>query len=289
MFRTTSLLGLGVIVALASSACNKDSKAADQGAGTDKPSVELPKDAEGRLALLEKKVDKIIEVLSKALGSPEPDPEGVYSVPIDPLDPIEGPVDAKVTVVEGFEFACPYCLQANPIVEDLRAAFPKDVRVVTKYLVVHQPAIPSGLAVCAANKQGKFTEMKNTIWQKAWGPDGRIIQTNISPEAMELFAQELGLDMAKYKKDVEGEECRGWLQSSQTTLNAVGQSGTPGFYINGRPLGGLVPLEAMKQIVAQELEKADKVIAGGVPQKDFYKVAVVDKGEKRVKGWFDVD
>lgn len=286
----TSLLGLGVIVGLASTACDKDSTAAEPWAATSPPpAVELPKDAEGRLARLEKRVDKVIEVLEKALGSPEPDPEGVYSVPIDPNDPIEGPADAKVTVVEGFEFACPYCLQANPIVEELRAAFPNDVRVVTKYLVVHQPAIPSGLAACAANKQGKFTEMKNAIWTKAWGPDGRIIQSNITPEAMELFATELGLDMAKFKKDMEGEDCRGWLQSSQTTLHAVGQSGTPGFYVNGRPLGGLVPLEAMKQIVAEELAKADKVIAGGVPQKDFYKVAVVEKGQKKVKGWFEVD
>jgi protein-disulfide isomerase len=289
MFRT-SLLGLGVIVSLASAACNKDTKAPggdDKGAGT--PAADLPQDAASRLARLEKRVDKIIEVLEKALGSPDPDPESVYSVPIDPLDPIEGPADAKVTVVEGFEFACPYCLQANPIVEELRAAFPKDVRVVTKYLVVHAPAVPAGLAACAANKQGKFTEMKNTIWQKAWGPDGRIIQSNIAPEAMELFAQGLGLDMAKFKKDMEGEECRGWLQKSQDTLHAVGQSGTPGFYVNGRPLGGLVPLEALKQIVNEELAKADKVIAGGVAQKDFYQVAVVDKGEKKVKGWFDVD
>jgi len=288
MFRTSALVGL-VAMAVAASACNKDTKADGAGAGATTTGAELPKDAESRLARLEKRVDKVIEVLEKALGSPDPDPNAVYSVPIDPSDPIEGPVDATVTVVEGFEFACPYCLKANQIVEDLRKAFPDDVRVVTKYLVVHPPAVPSGLAVCAANKQGKFTEMKNAIWQNAWGPDGRIIQPQLSPEAMEIFAGQLGLDMDRFKKDMSGEECQGWLQKSQDTLHAVGQSGTPGFYINGRALGGLVPLDAMKQIVGEELEKANKVIAGGVAQKDFYKVAVVDKGEKKVKGWFEVD
>lgn len=282
MLRTSTACGV-VLLALVAAACTKDSGATSAKGG------ELPHDAESRMARMEKRLDKIEEILSKALGAPQADPTAVYSVPIDPLDPVEGPADAKVTIVEGFEFACPYCLEANPIMEALLAEFPKDVRVVTKYLVVHQPAIPSGLAVCAANKQGKFTEMKNMLWQKAWGPDGRPIMEQLSPEAMEANATVLGLDAERFRGDMSGQDCRGWLEKSSETLNAVGQSGTPGFFVNGRALGGLVPLEGMKQIVAEELGKADQVIAGGVKQADYYKVAVVDKGLKKVKGWFDLD
>jgi protein-disulfide isomerase len=244
---------------------------------------------EKRLALLEKKVDKIIEVLEGVLPGKEPDPAATYSVPIDELDPVEGPANAKVTIVEGYEFACPYCLQAHPIVEQIRQEFPNDVRVVSKYLVVHQPAIPAGLAVCAANKQGKFAEMKNTIWSQAWGPDGRPIMEKLSPDAMAQFATDLGLDVEKFKADMDSDACRGWLDKSQKTLAQVGQSGTPGFYINGKAFGGLVPLDAMRQIVQDELKKADEAIKGGVKQDDFYRVAVVEKGEKKVPGWFDLD
>ncbi len=282
MLRTPAVLGV-VLLALVSASCTKDSGA------TASKSAELPRDAESRLGRMEKRLDKIEEILGKALGAPQADPAAVYSVPIDPLDPVEGPADAKVTIVEGYEFACPYCLEAHPIMEQLLAEFPNDVRVVTKYLVVHQPAIPSGLAVCAANKQGKYTEMKRLLWQKAWGPDGRPIMEQLSPEAMDANAAALGLDTAKFTADMNSQDCRGWLEKSSETLNAVGQSGTPGFFVNGRALGGLVPFEGMKQIVTEELAKADKTIAGGVKQADFYKVAVVDKGLKKVKGWFDLD
>ena len=291
MIRTTLVV---TALALLGAACSKDSSATNgkDNAGTDTaktPVKDLPQDAESRLARLEKRLDKVIEVLEPRLGPPEPDPNKVYSVPIDPRDPIEGPTDAKVTIVEGFEFACPYCLQAHPIVDQIMAAFPKDVRVVTKYMVVHEPAIPAGLASCAANKQGKYTEMKNHLWTNAWGPDGRPIMAQLTPEAMEADATTLGLDLAKFKEDMNSEDCRGWLIASEQTLRNVGQSGTPGFYINGRALGGLVPFESMKQIIAEELAKADKAIADGVSQDDFYQKVVVDAGEKKVGGWFDIE
>lgn len=274
MLRTATVLTL-----LAALAACESSKAA----------TDVPKDVESRLARLEKRVDKIIEVLEPRVGSGEPDPEAVYAVPIDPLDPVEGPADAKVTIVEGFEFACPYCLQANGVVEQLKAEFPNDVRIVNKYLVVHGEAIPSGLAVCAANQQGKFVEMKNLIWSKAWGPDGRPVMEELGPEAMERNAQALGLDVEKFKADMTGAACRGWLEKSEATLRAVGQTGTPGFYVNGRALGGYLPLDRMRPIVQEELKKAEAAIAGGVPQKDFYQQEVVAKGEKKVKGLFDIE
>src|ERR1051326_8133384 len=123
-------------------------------------------------------------------------------------DPIEGPKDAKVTVVEGFEFACPYCYQAYPIVEQLQQAFPNDVRVVSKYMVVHEPAVTAGLASCAANKQGKFAELKKSIWTNSWGPDGRPIIEKLSPEQMESYAKDAGMDVEQFKTDMNSEDCR---------------------------------------------------------------------------------
>jgi len=272
---------VAVLIALASAATACDQSSASKASGP-------PRDAEARLALLEKKVDKIISVLEGVLPPKEPDPAAVYSVPVDPLDPVEGPANAKVTIVEGFEFACPYCQQAHPVVEELKQSFPNDVRVVAKYLVVHQPAIPGGLAVCAANKQGKYSAMKDAIWSQAWGPDGRPIMEKLSPESMLAMAKTLGVDEAKFKEDMDSPECRAWLEKSQKTLQSVGQTGTPGFYVNGRPLGGLVPIESMKQIVQEELKKANDAIAGGIKQDDFYRVAVVEKGNKKVPGWFDI-
>jgi len=277
MLRISSVIAV-VALACSAAACDQSSAAKSPGGADAK-----------RLAQLEKKVDKIIEVLEQVLPPKDPDPKATYSVPIDPLDPVEGPSNAKVTIVEGFEFACPYCLQAHPIMEQVRQTYPNDVRVVTKYLVVHQPAVPAGLASCAANKQGKYPEMKNAIWSQAWGPDGRPIMEKLSPDAMMAMATAIGVDATKFKADMESPECRSWLEKSQKTLQAVGQTGTPGFYVNGRALGGLVPLEGMKQIIDEEIKKADEAIQGGIKQEDFYRVAVVEKGEKKLPGWFDIE
>ena len=81
---------------------------------------------------------------------PRPKPEVTYSIPVDKA-PIVGPKEALVTVVEGFDFACPYCEQSRGLVDQLREEYPKDVRVAFKNFVVHpQIATVPALAGCAA-------------------------------------------------------------------------------------------------------------------------------------------
>ena len=64
-------------------------------------------DVEARLARLEKKLDKIAGFLKQAVP-PELDKTQTYAVPIEPNDPVIGAKDAKVTIIEAYEFLCPY-------------------------------------------------------------------------------------------------------------------------------------------------------------------------------------
>ena len=242
---------------------------------------------EERIAKLEKRVNQLTKVLEDKLPPPEADPDKTYAVTIDPLDPIEGPSDAKVTIVEGFEFLCPYCYRANPTVEQVRQAYPKDVRIVNKYFLIHgPPAIPPGLAACAANKQGKFSDMKKALWQHVFG-NGEPDKDAVSIDAMYKLAADLKLDATKFKADMMSTDCQNWLQHSADTLSVLGTTGTPSFYVNGRHLNGAVPFEDIKQVIDEELKKADKAIAGGVPQAQYYQKEIVGKGEKKVAGYFD--
>ena len=245
---------------------------------------------EERLAATEDKLDKLISILeqNQALPPPEPDPALTYSVPVNANDPVEGPADAKITIVEAFEFACPYCWRANPTVEEVIKKHPKDVRVVSKYILIHgNTAVPAGLAACAASKQGKYSEMKALLWGKLFDATGRTQQDQFSADNMEKLATDVGLDLTKYKADFQSDQCIAWIKNSGQEMAAVGTHGTPSFYINGRHLGGALPLEEFEKVIAEEEAKADKTIAGGVKPADYYKVAVVDKGEKRVKGYFE--
>jgi protein-disulfide isomerase len=250
---------------------------------------EAPKgDLDARVAKLEKRVDKIVAILKQAMPPGEPDPALTYSVPVYAEDPTIGPADAKVTIIEGYEFLCPYCWKAAPTIDQLLADYPKDVRVVSKYLVIHgPPAVPSANAACAAAKQGKYPAMKKALWGALFDAQGQMKRDQATAEAVEKIAASVGLDMAKYKADIDSQACKDWLSKSQASLSAVGTTGTPSFYINGRHIGGALPVEEFKKVITEELAKADKAIAAGTKQADYYQKFVVEKGEKSVKGPFE--
>ncbi|MCE9574487.1 MAG: thioredoxin domain-containing protein [Deltaproteobacteria bacterium] len=243
---------------------------------------------EERLGRLEKRVNQITAILEQALPPKEPDPAKHYAAAISPIDPVEGPADAKVTIVEGYEFLCPYCWKASATVEQIRAAYPKDVRVVNKYFLIHgPPAIGPGMAACAASKQGKFSEMKKAIWGKLFNEEGKVQQDQLGADNMKKLAADLGLKADQFEADMNSPECQGWLESSQATLQPLGTTGTPSFYINGRHVGGALPFEQMKAIIDEELAAADKAIAGGVKQAEYYNQEILGKGETHVAGYFD--
>ena len=99
----------------------------------------------------------------------EPDRAKTYSMPVD-NDPVDGPADAKVTLVKAYDYACPYCEKVRGTMDDLRKKYGNDLRVVFKQFVVHpQIATAPALAVCAANKQGKFLQMDQLLWDKEIG------------------------------------------------------------------------------------------------------------------------
>jgi protein-disulfide isomerase len=290
-----SKLALCVCIAAAVAACTKNESRLDGVSGTSAeaaPSSGVAPRAsgsvEGRLARVERRLDKVISLLEQNLPPEPPDASNVYSVPISPGDPVEGPADAKVTIVEAFEFLCPYCYMVSPTVDKILAKYPKDVRVVSKYLVIHgQPGVLSGQVGCAAAKQGKYTAVKAALWNGLFKLEGdRPAQRpeNQNLDAMKKLAADAGADPARLDADLEG--CKAWLQDSARTLTQVGVNSTPSFFINGKFLQAM-EFEQFDALIKQQLAKADKAIADGVPQGEYYQREIVAKGVKRAKGRFE--
>jgi protein-disulfide isomerase len=240
-----------------------------------------------RLARMERRLDKVIAILEQALPPNEPDPDATYSVPIADIDPVQGPKDAKVTIVEGFEFLCPYCYLVNPTVDKILEKYPNDVRLVSKYLIIHgAPAMAPGMAACAAAKQGKFKEMKAALWNHLFKMDGNrpaMQQDQVSPDNIQKIASDVGVQWAPTASD----ECQGWITTSQDVLHPLGANATPAFFINGRYISGAQPFENFDKVIQEEIAKADKKIADGIAKADYYQKEVVAKGNKKVKGRFD--
>jgi protein-disulfide isomerase len=246
------------------------------------PTAPTASDRDDRLARVERRLDKVITALDQALGPAAPDPASTYAVPINEQDPIEGPRDARVTIVEGFEFMCPFCYVVNPMIEQIRAKYPKDVRVVSKYIVIHgAPAANAGAYACAAAKQGKFTEMKTALWNRLWKTEnGRPQLQSEQTGNLEAVAASVGLDHGRLAKDLE--TCQQWLQSGQGELGAVGVNGTPAFFVNGRPLRDS-SFAALDALVSTELARAS---TASVAAADYYEREIVGKGLKQVKSRF---
>jgi protein-disulfide isomerase len=261
--------------------CNNAPSRLDGATAAAAPAAPRSTDPDDRIAQLERKLDKVAKALDTALGPTEPDPAAVYSVPVDEIDPVEGPAGAKVTIVEASEFLCPFCYMTNPVIDQIRAKYPNDVRVVSKYLVVHgAPAATAGTYACAAAKQGKYTEMKNALWTHLWSSDnGRPSAHPEEVAKLDDVATAIGLDPAKLAADRDG--CKQWFAQSQRELTAVGVRATPSFFVNGRPLRDRSP-EAFDKMIREELAKANERGAGA----DYYDRVVVAKGLTQVKGRF---
>ncbi len=263
--------------------CQQDKKdpSWSKGAERDRPGASMAApasgDVEARLARLEKKLDKIAGFLKQAVP-PELDKTQTYAVPVEPNDPVIGAKDAKVTIIEAYEFLCPYCSMIAPTMDQLLAAYPNDVRIVPKYMVIHgPPAMPSGLAMCAAGKQGKAHEMQTALWSSIWpqGP-GNANRDKSTAEAVVATAGTLGLNVEQFKADLEGQDCQTWLQQSGRTLQKFGVGGTPSFFVNGKPAQA-GDLDSFKRLVDAEIKAANE---SGIPAGEYYEKAIIAKGKK---------
>ncbi|ACY14452.1 DsbA family protein [Haliangium ochraceum] len=220
----------------------------------------------------------LLEAFGDALGgaeppSDEPGPETVFAVPVDG-SPSEGPADAKVTIVKAFEFACPFCERTRGTLSSIRERYGDEVRIVYKHFIVHQgQAEVPAQAVCAASMQGKFTAMKDAIWDRGFNQGGDLSEDNMLRQA-----KRLKLNMKRFKSDMNG-PCRERVQRDHQAMAQVGVSGTPYFFINGRLLRGAQPLPAFTALIDAELAKAKQVIAEqGVAPADYYESYVVERG-----------
>jgi len=226
---------------------------------------------------------------------PEPDRAKTYAMPIDG-DPVEGPADAKVTLVKAYDYACPYCEKVRDTMDELRKKYGNDLRIVFKQFVVHpQIATAGALAVCAANKQGKFLQMDQLLWDKgfknrqfdkdaaaeAGGQPQRCWEAAAGCPIVVGFAQELQLNIDKFKADMKG-ECQALIQKDQRDLQVLGVGATPSFFVNGRFMSGAMPIDNFVALIDEELKKANEKISAGVSAANFYQQVVVEKGLKQL-------
>jgi protein-disulfide isomerase len=156
-----------------------------------------------------------------------------------PDDPVKGPASAPVTLVVFSDFQCPYCSRVEPTLKQVEEAFGPKVRIAWKHLPLpfHPNALPAAEAAEAAREQGKFWPMHDKMFAN---------QRELSAEAYERWARELGLDMRRFRAAVGSGKHRARIQEDQALAARVGASGTPTMFVNGEMVVGAVPFETLK-------------------------------------------
>jgi len=192
---------------------------------------------DGRLAEMEQKIEGIAAFFKNVRpagqqpqqpSQPQEDMNKVYTIPLDNAV-FNGKADAPVTIVGFLDLECPFSARFQPAFDQAVQAYPGKVRYTVKHfpLAFHQQAKPAAKAVLAAGEQGKYYEMIDKILQNNRG---------LSAEKYEQFASELGLNVAKFKKDLEvNDEAWSALIDKDYALGmGVDVSGTPTFFIQGK-------------------------------------------------------
>ena len=112
---------------------------------------------------------------------------------------------------------------------------------------MHKNAGLAAEAAYAAHAQGKFFEMHETLFAN---------MRALSRENIEQYAQQIGLDMDRFRNDLDNHTYKPVIDQETAEVVKVGATGTPASFVNGRYLRGAQPFASFQKIVDEELKWA---------------------------------
>jgi protein-disulfide isomerase len=163
---------------------------------------------------------------------------------------VKGDANAPVTITLFDDFQCPYCAKLVPTLNQVLAAYPKQVKVVFKHfpLSMHKFAQKAAVASIAARNQGKFWPLHDQLFAN---------YNKLNDAKIRQLAEAVGLDMARFDQDMANPALLREVNNDMQLGVKAGVRGTPAAYINGRQLKDR-SLKGFKQMIDAELRKAAK-------------------------------
>jgi len=155
-----------------------------------------------------------------------------------------GPADAKVTVIEYFDFRCPGCKAVTPDFIRLMQANP-DVRFVFRDWPIldrgnEAASAYAARAAVAAHRQGKYLPVYQAL----------MAERALNPERVDAVLIANGVDLARAKADMGSSDTARHLADVDTSGRVLQLQGTPTFFINGRTTASIEPAEVAQAIRA---------------------------------------
>ncbi len=168
--------------------------------------------------------------------------------------PVIGPVNAPVTIVEFFDPSCEACRAFYPIVKQIMAQYPNDVRLVLRYTPLHQGSDEAVRILETARRQNVFETVLEALLaqQPQWAVHG-------SPQLDRAWtiAAGAGLDVTQARSGMMAPAITAVLTQDIADATSLGISGTPTFFVNERPLPSFGP-QQLYDLVRAEVEAANE-------------------------------
>lgn len=163
----------------------------------------------------------------------------------DPNAPVAGNPEGDVSVVEFFDYNCPYCKRAA---EPLARLLDEDegVRVVYReWPILGEGSVFAARAALAAREQDAYHKLHDALMAHPQRVDEQTVMD---------AAERLGLDLDQLREDMAAPAVEDHIAQSMALARALGVTGTPAFVIGDRLAPGLLPLEELKRLVAEARE-----------------------------------
>jgi protein-disulfide isomerase len=150
------------------------------------------------------------------------------------------------------DFHCPFCAKIQPVFAELLSRYDGKLRIVHRDFPIdslHPAARKVHEAARCANEQGKFWAYHDVVYANA---------PKAEPADLKFYAKTVGLDVQAFEQCLSGGKFKTAVQKDVDEAMALGITGTPAFFINGRELSGAQPIEQFIRIIDEELARAGK-------------------------------
>jgi predicted DsbA family dithiol-disulfide isomerase len=160
--------------------------------------------------------------------------------------PLKGNASGRVTVVEFVDYECPHCKHAQTLLRQVVEEYPGDVKTYFKHFPLnsHTNARLAAEGAVAAQKQGKFWPFNEKVWANS---------DNLTPAVLEKAAKEVGLDLPRWRTDMDSDAVKARVQSDKSEGNDLGIMATPSIYINGRKYDDPLEIASFRDWINEEL------------------------------------
>jgi len=162
--------------------------------------------------------------------------------------PSKGSANAPIEMIEFSDFQCPFCLRANPTVQQVLNTYGDRIHFVYRHypLPNHPNARPAAEAASCAGEQGKFWPYHDRLFANP---------SKLSDADLKQHAAELGLDAPKFNTCVDSHKEKAQVDADLRAGEDAGVDGTPAFFINGRMISGAQPFDVFKKVIDEELKR----------------------------------